>query len=70
MTQIALAAAQQLKADRPTEIGFAPDVGIIIQELHEGKECNEFFRGQFYFILLKLKQVSIILQVVTCLICG
>jgi hypothetical protein len=52
-----LAAAQQLKADRPTEIGFAPDVGIVIQELHEGKEPSAFFRGEFYSVPLKLKDV-------------
>ncbi|XP_033608263.1 uncharacterized protein LOC111866670 isoform X5 [Cryptotermes secundus] len=43
--KIALSAAQQLAADRPTEIGFAPDVEIDIQELHEGKECSKFFRA-------------------------
>lgn len=46
VAQIAQAAAQQLKADRPAEIGFAPSVEVVIRELYEGNECSEFFRGE------------------------
>jgi hypothetical protein len=60
--QIALAAAQQLEAGRPTEIGFAPDVDIVILELHEGKECSKFFRGEFHSNLEIKRGDPIILQ--------
>jgi hypothetical protein len=57
-----LSAAKQLAADRPTEIGFAPDVQIVIQELHEGEECSNFFRGEFHSALEIKRGDSIILQ--------
>jgi hypothetical protein len=46
--QIALAAAQHLETDRPAEFGFAPDVDIVIEELHEGSESSKFFQGVFH----------------------
>lgn len=51
--QIALAAAQHLKSDRPAEVGFAPDADIFIEELHEGSESSKFFQGEFHFKHLK-----------------
>jgi hypothetical protein len=47
--QIALAAAQHLKTDRPAEFGFAQDADIVIEELHEGSESRKFFQGVFHF---------------------
>lgn len=47
--QIALAAAQHLNTDRSAEFGFAPDADIVIEELHEGSESSEFFKGVFHF---------------------
>jgi len=47
--QIALAAAQHIKTDRPEEFGFAQDVDIVIEELHEGSESRNFFQGVFHF---------------------
>ena len=47
--QIALAAAQHLKTERPAEFGFAQDADIVIEELHEGSESRTFFQGVFHF---------------------
>jgi hypothetical protein len=57
---MALAAAQRLEADRPAEIGFSPGVEVVIRVLHEGKECSEFFRGEFLlFLTLTLHKAPI-----------
>jgi len=47
--QIALAAAQYLKTERPAEFGFAEDADIVIEELHEGSESRTFFQGVLHF---------------------
>jgi len=47
--QIALAAAQYLKTERPAEFGLAQDADIVIEELHEGSESRAFFQGVFHF---------------------
>jgi hypothetical protein len=47
--QIALAAAQHLKTDRPAEFGFSQDSDIVIEELREGSESRRFFQGVFHF---------------------
>jgi hypothetical protein len=48
VSQIALAAAEQLKTARPAEVGFAPHVDIAIQEIYEGSETSQFFQGEFH----------------------
>jgi hypothetical protein len=62
VSQIALAAAKYLKTARPAEVGFAPDVDIAIQELHEGLETSLFFRGKFHCNPQIKKVYHIILQ--------
>jgi hypothetical protein len=73
VSQIALAAAEQLKTARPAEVGFAPDVDIDIQELHEGSETNTFFRGEFHRIPkikivyhIRLQWLCYIIQPISC----